>query len=371
VNPVRRGDAPLRIVLSHVYSWPEVRRGGERYLHELGAALVSAGHKVTILSTGTQAGRSTVHGVPVVRFPRRHLAGRVFKANADEVAFGFQAGAWVASRGVDVWHALGTADAAVATLMGPVKGLRSVHTSLGLPNRKYWDEDRPDRRLHDLVVARVDSYICLSQASADGLQKGWGRRAEVLSGGVDLDRFTPAPRRHDRPALLYSGILTDRRKNLHLLLEAAAILRTAYPELELWLSGPGDPTDLIAASPTAAQKAVVNLGLGEEEDQAQRYGRAWATVLPSVGEAFGLCLLESMACGTPIVALSTGGGPAELVRPGAGVTSGATPEELADACATALELARVPDTVEACRSVAVQYDWRRSVVPRLEAIYDG
>ncbi|MEY2469223.1 MAG: hypothetical protein QOF21_1921, partial [Actinomycetota bacterium] len=33
----------MRILLSHVYSWPEVRRGGERYLHELGAALVEAG----------------------------------------------------------------------------------------------------------------------------------------------------------------------------------------------------------------------------------------------------------------------------------------------------------------------------------------
>jgi hypothetical protein len=41
----------LRVVLTHVYAWPEVRRGGERYLHGLASALAWAGHAVDIVST--------------------------------------------------------------------------------------------------------------------------------------------------------------------------------------------------------------------------------------------------------------------------------------------------------------------------------
>ena len=33
------------------------------------------------------------------------------------------------------------------------------------------------------------------------------------------------------------------------------------------------------------------------------------------------------------------------------------------------ELARLPETAEACRAVAARYDWDQAIVPRLEAIY--
>ena len=71
---VNASREPLQIVLSHTYCWPEVRRGGERYLHEVGAALARAGHSVRILSTGRAAGRTSVEGVPVTR-PAHPFAG--------------------------------------------------------------------------------------------------------------------------------------------------------------------------------------------------------------------------------------------------------------------------------------------------------
>ena len=49
--------------------------------------------------------------------------------------------------------------------------------------------------------------------------------------------------------------------------------------------------------------------------QHERYGRAWVTCLPSTHDSFGMALLESLACGTPLVA-TTDSAPQELVARG-------------------------------------------------------
>lgn len=359
----------LKIVLSHVYSWPEVRRGGERYLHELASALADAGHTVTVLSTAAKPGKSTVLGVTVKYFRRRRVLTHRFGPHADEVAFGFQTAAWIAARRIDVWHALGTSDAAASAAIGRHRGFRSLHTTLGIPERSYRDS-RPDRRLHDYVVEHVDSYICLSAAAGRALRDGWGREPSIVGGGVDLRSFMPMPSRHPRPVLLYSGTLSEERKNIPLLLEATAILRSRHPDLELWMSTADDISPFLASAPPMARKAVVPLGAGSIEDQARRYGLAWATVLPSVNEAFGLALLESLACGTPVVALRNSGGPEEFVEPEVGaLASERSGQALADSCEQAFDLANKATTPDACRAVAARYDWRSAIVPRLERLY--
>jgi phosphatidyl-myo-inositol alpha-mannosyltransferase len=135
------------------------------------------------------------------------------------------------------------------------------------------------------------------------------------------------------------------------------------------LTGSGDATPLLAAAPPAAQERTKVLPLGAPEDLPRRYGEAWTTVLPSTGEAFGLALLESLACGTPVVGNDNGALP-ELVSPTVGslATPGDT-DSLADACEQALELSRVNGIVDVCRDAARSYDWDTGIAPKLEAIY--
>lgn len=358
----------LSIVLSHTYAWPEVRRGGERYLHELASALAGVGHQVTVLATAPSAGRAEILGVPVVYFRRRRRGLGRFEDSAPEVGFAAVAASWVVRTRVDVWHALGAPDAAAAALLGPLRRFRSVYTVLGVPDRAFHD-GRPDRWFHDRVVRRVDRYVCLSEAAGRALAEGWGRPPLVVGGGVDTRRFAPSGRRSERPSLLYSGSLEARHKNLPLLMQAMAILVGRVPDVELWLSGPGSAEAMLAAAGAEVRAAVRVLGVGAEDDQARRYSAAWATVLPSENEAFGLCLVESLACGTPIVVLAGGGGPAEIVGPGTGVTAPKSPEGLAAACQAALELSARPATTGSCRAAGERYDWRERIVPRLEEIY--
>jgi glycosyltransferase involved in cell wall biosynthesis len=358
----------LHIALTSMYSWPEVHRGAERYVHELGGALVEAGHRVRILSTDEAGSRDVIRGVEVHRVRRRSLLRRRFGDLAPEVAFGAESLRLLGSRRLDVWHAMGTADGAAAATAGLVRpGLRSVFTDHGFPNPAS-RRQRRDHRLHEHVVRRIDRYICVSDSAGSHLRLGYRREPDILSGGVDVRRFAPAPTRERTPTVLFVADADEKRKNLPLLLESIAHLRRAGTDVRLWVAGPGDQRAAFDAAPDDARAATELLGVVDPDALHERYRRAWVTALPAHAEAFGLVLVESLASGTPIVALDEGG-PAEIVERSVGRCANATPEDIARACAESIELAATPSTAGTCHDAAKQWDWRTSIVPRMEEIY--
>ncbi|MEX2393283.1 MAG: glycosyltransferase, partial [Actinomycetota bacterium] len=66
----------MRIALTHAFCWPEVRRGGERYLHELGGALARRGHRVTIIGGATRSSTAREDGCEVIRVARGPVDGQ-------------------------------------------------------------------------------------------------------------------------------------------------------------------------------------------------------------------------------------------------------------------------------------------------------
>jgi phosphatidylinositol alpha-mannosyltransferase len=187
-----------------------------------------------------------------------------------------------------------------------------------------------------------------------------------------VGQFQPAAARDPRPTLLLSGAFTEPRKGTATVLAALPLIAEQEPEVQLWLSGPGDATELLDASPPGAAERTTVLGVGTHEEQPGRYGRAWATVLPSTGDSFGMALIEAQACGTPIV-VSTDGAPKELVdigRTGELCEPGDV-EGFAAASVRAFALARDPGTVGACRDSATRFDWDATLAPLCERLYAG
>lgn len=365
------GEERLRVLLSHIYCWPEHRRGGERYLHELGGFLARAGHQVEIISTDVAPRDEVVNGVPLHVFGRRTWRERRYAAFANEAAFGWQAFRHAARRPIDVWHAASFSDGAAAARMGRLRpGIRTVFTDHGFPVRTSRDK-RPDRKLYERVVKDIDAYVCVSAPAAGYLASDYGRQATVVSPGVDVDSFRLGTVRERRPTVLFAGSLSESRKNVPLLLEAADLLMDTHPELQLWLLGQGDATSILKAASDRVHNAVTEVGPLAPDELASRYQRAWVTALPSDAEVFGMVLTESLACGTPGVALDDGLGPSTILTPETGVLADRTPRGLADALSAGLELATTRDIRDAARARAECFDWRRVIVPQLEAVYRG
>jgi len=360
----------MRIAMTHPFCWPEVRRGAERYIPSLAAALVRRGHEVTFFSSARHPGGRRERGVRVVRF------GRLFEdERRHELHFGARMFARLATAEFDVVHSFGREDAVASILAKRARRYDrlTVFTDPGIPDRDWWrTQTRVRSRAMAKVVADIDVYSCFSRYALEKLASSYGRTdGSVLPGGVELDAFVPAEARQLRPTILFSGAFTEPRKGVAELLRALPIVAAAEPEVLLWLSGPGDADALLAAAPEEARRRVRVLGLGDVDRQHELYGRAWVTCLPSTDEAFGLALLESLACGTPVVATDQAA-PRELVQEGhtGELCPPHDPEALAAACLRALALARRPGIVDRCRESAAPYDFDAGVAPICERLYE-
>jgi len=287
----------MRLALTHAYSWPDVRRGGERILHELSTALAHRGHAVTVFSTGSSPGRTREDGVVTIRFGARYEAGEY----EHERHFASRLMRALAARRFDCVHSLGPHDAVASIRIARLTRHRTVYTNLGNPIRTWW-EAQPGRDAHDRVVRDVDAYGCLSNFGLRALERDYGRAGVLTPGGVDLRQFAPAEGREPDPTILFSGALNEPRKGLAVLVQAFELLLPSEPRARLWLSGPGDVEDLLSGVSAVARDRIQVLPLGDPRGQAERYGRAWVSAVPSLHEAFGLVVLESFACGTPVVA---------------------------------------------------------------------
>jgi glycosyltransferase involved in cell wall biosynthesis len=360
----------VRIALTHAFCRPEVRRGAERFVPELGAALARQGHEVTHFSAAWSPGRTVEDGVRTIRM--RRIFRHQFRHEAD---FGLRLLPRLALGRFDAVHSLGRHDALAsvrAARLHPRR--RTVVTDLGLPSPKSWMKfGEREAKAAQRVVDEVDVYSAMSRTAVEHLARNYGRQdGVVVPGGVRHDSFVPAPARESRPTILFSGAIAERRKGVPVLLDALPLIAAEEREVELWLSGPGDPQPFFAEASPEARRRTRHLGVGEWDRQHERYGRAWVTCLPSTHDSFGMALLESLACGTPLVT-TTHSAPKELVDEGVTgeLCEPNDPAGLADACLRAFELSRRPETVEACRSSAEPYDWDRGLAPLCERLYLG
>jgi glycosyltransferase involved in cell wall biosynthesis len=293
--------------LLHPCYWPEVRRGSERFIHDLGARLAARGHRpLLITSHPGKRSESVEDGLEILRLHRPR--GRRLQPGLRDQYLTHVPAALRALREADpdIVHALYPVDAAAVSGWCGRTGHSLVFSLMGMPRpealrRRLW------RRIVAAALKRADVAVCLSETAAALTEEAFAVRPRVIHPGVDLDVFRPIAERAPVPTILCPADLRDPRKRGALLRSAFEVLRTQRPEARLVLSGPPAPGE------RAIEPGVEYADLDTQDALVRAYSEAWVTVLLSRAEAFGLVLAESLACGTPVLA-SPGGGAEEIVR---------------------------------------------------------
>ena len=103
------------------------------------------------------------------------------------------------------------------------------------------------------------------------------------------------------------------------------------------------------------------LGLVEQEELPYFYSAADLCVFPSYYESFGLVALESLACGTPVVATQVGGIEGVIREGETGyVVKDNAPDRLADKIMLMLSLTKAKEEpIHAIRASVTQYSWAK------------
>jgi teichuronic acid biosynthesis glycosyltransferase TuaC len=142
----------------------------------------------------------------------------------------------------------------------------------------------------------------------------------VIGHGIDTKQFYPIPKAlsrktlgmpGDRPILLSVGIL-EPRKGHHLLIEALHIVKSKekiFPVLYIIGGGPYREDLAKLRNQLGLESNVILVGEIPHQELRQWYSAADLLCLASDSEGWPNVLLESMACGTPVVASAVFGIP--------------------------------------------------------------
>jgi glycosyltransferase involved in cell wall biosynthesis len=199
-----------------------------------------------------------------------------------------------------------------------------------------------------LVVRRATTVICVSEYLRRELETkvpGAVGKTEVVSSGVDLERFTVESPPNGSPRFLCIGAL-EGRKNVVRLADAFARLG----EGTLTFAGDGSLRGALEQRP-----GVTLLGRVPHDQIPRLVATSHVVCQPSLIEPLGQALLEGMASGRSVVGTRIGG-PPEFVPPDAGVL--VDPLDV-DALSVALQrAAELPRPNEAARAAAERHDVR-------------
>ena len=231
--------------------------------------------------------------------------------------------AWLrreANRGYDVYHAHdGISGAALAQLKRErlIDGfVRTVHhlDAFADPRLNAWQ---------DASIREADALLVVSELWRRRLREEFGRDAAHSGNGVDLTRYSPARggedalrarlRLGDGPVFLAVGGV-EARKNTRAMLQAFDLLLREAPGARFVIAGGASLLDHSAyqaefradlAAMGERTAAVVLTGPVADAEMPALYRLATALVFASLKEGFGLCVLEAMASGTPVVVSRT------------------------------------------------------------------
>ena len=251
-----------------------------------------------------------------------------------------------------------------------------LHSMGAVKNTMAVGQDEPELRIRceKLLVKYCQRIIAPTEREKDYLIHYYGASPEairVTPCGVNLDLFRSIEKQFARNYLGFNGdeiILFVGRivpiKGIDKLLMAMTYLENRE-KIKLVVIGGDQHCDEEVKRLKALTKRLniddsVNfLGLVEQEELPYFYSAADLCVFPSYYESFGLVALESLACGTPVVATKVGGIEGVIREGETGyVVKDNAPDRLADKITLMLSVSKAKaEAISSIRASVIQYGW--------------
>lgn len=335
-----RGARGVKIVLACV-RYPPAPGGAETHVRSLAEAYQRAGHDVVVhtsdLFTEYPFARRDlpreVNGVKVVRHPAQRLLGAwTYMPDMPHALL-------QAAKDADVLHAHSygyhqtVATARAARFDGtPFVFTPHFHPPWSMEGGRARRVLRGafDRTLGRQVVREATRIIGVSRGEVEEMKRYLPvdpAKVRIVPNGFDAARYREAPDGHaarrrlgvpeGAPLVLFAGRLASN-KGLHHLVPAFARAAAERPDAVLVLAGEDQgwrPRLEAMARELGIAERVRFTGHVPDAEYRETLAAADVLVLPSEWEAFGIVLLEAMACGVPCIATRVGGAP-EVVEEG-------------------------------------------------------
>jgi teichuronic acid biosynthesis glycosyltransferase TuaC len=217
-------------------------------------------------------------------------------------------------------------DGYAAVRLGKLLGLPVIVTARGT-DINVFPQFRLIRKAIQWTLTQASSIVAVSRSLKEAMVE-LGVPAEkihVIGNGVDVDIFQPIDQirarrelglSEDGQIILSVGGLS-RHKGFQEMISAFAQLASKLPRLKLYIIGEGRERARLESmvQDRSLVGRVILLGSKPNEQLSLWYSAADITCLASKREGMPNVVLESMACGTPVVATMVGGVP-EIVDPG-------------------------------------------------------
>lgn len=293
----------MKIGFVSPYAW-DVPGGVQAHIRDLALHYQSLGHQVSVLAPASQeseisedfvvsAGRPVA--IPYNGAVARVLFGPVAASRVRQ---------WISKNDFDVLHLHEPAIPSLSLLAcsiadGPMVG--TFHAAA--PRQKVAFAIAP---ILEPIIEKLRARIAVSEVARETLRIHLDTDALVIPNGIDVDYFRsalPRPEWSKNRSIGFIGRFSEPRKGLPVLLQALPLIARKYPDLSLFIVGPGEGLEQMQSVPPELRTRITFLGRLDDAAKAEFLRSVEIYVAPNTGgESFGIILAEAMAAGAAIVA---------------------------------------------------------------------
>jgi len=290
-----------RIGIVCPYGW-DTPGGVQSHVGDLAQYLIRQGHYVSVLAPAIDEENLPDYVTSAGRPIAIPYNGAVARVLFGPIAFS-RVRQWIANGNFDVLHLHEPAIPSISLLAcwaaeGPMVG--TFHAAA--KRQKVTFAVAP---ILEPVIEKLTARIAVSEAARETLTEHLETDAIVVPNGIyaDLYRDGVTDQRWTGNTLGFIGRFEEKRKGLDVLVAALPSIIAKFPDLKVFVAGPGDAQEVLKEIDPYLHSRFEFLGRISESEKANFLASVGLYIAPNTGgESFGIILAEALAGGASVVA---------------------------------------------------------------------